>query len=208
MRSFDYQKEKKLFLDSFNNKKYVLYYYMSFSVIMVIIFVAFIIYPIATDMIKENNQITAVKAMNAQMQNRINLINATYSVYSNKVAKNTSAVSNSLPKNQDTAFIFGNVYQIFQNNALQLDTINFSSNINSQLEIAITPFFASAFPIDISGQGTYQNLLSVLATLSAYPQRIAVYNVSFAVSNNSLSNNFAGSPGLFQLSAIVFYSKF
>jgi hypothetical protein len=207
MRSFDYQKEKQLFLNSFNNKRYVLYYYMSFSIVLIIIFIAFIIYPITTDMIKENNQITAVKAMNVQMQNRINLINSTYLVYSNKVAKNTTAVNNSLPKNQNTAFIFGNVYQIFQNNALQLDSIAFSNNINSQLEVAITPFFASAFPIDITGAGTYQNLLSALATLSAYPQRIVVYNVSFAASNNNLSNNFIGSSGLFQLSAIVFYSK-
>ena len=55
--------------------------------------------------------------------------------------------------------------------------------------------------------GTYANLLSMIATLDKYPQKILIYNVSFSGASSNTNGSLQNSSGTISMDAIVFYSN-
>ena len=207
MKRLSYKEEKKLFLDSLHDKKYLFYYYLSLSLGSTIIFLVFIIYPVSVSVLKENNSIQSIDASNIQMQNKINNVNSTFSSFAHSVKNNLPVLSNVFPSHENTGFVFGNIYQILKNNSMQLNSISFIGASNSSIVSAISFVSAKNFNVSVQITGTYANLLSTIATLDKYPQKILIYNVSFTGASNNTNGSLQNSNGTISMDAVVFYSN-
>ena len=102
---FDFNKEKELFLRSFGDKRHKFVYYLGFSIIVVGFFLVVVIFPLVKDLMVENESIKTLDSLNLQVQNRINVINSTYSGYTKSVASNLNDVALALPGSQNTGFV-------------------------------------------------------------------------------------------------------
>ncbi|MCL4392880.1 hypothetical protein M1145_01945 [Patescibacteria group bacterium] len=207
MKRLSYKEEKKLFLNSLHDKRYLFYYYLSLSLGSTIIFLIFIVYPVSMSILKENNAIQSINASNIQMQNKINNVNSAFSSFSYKVKNNLLVLSNVFPSHENTGFVFGNIYQILKNNNMQLNSISFVGASSPSITSTISSIPAKNFNVSMQITGTYANLLSMIATLDKYPQKILIYNVSFSGASSNTNGSLQNSSGTISMDAIVFYSN-
>ena len=205
---FDFNKEKELFLKSFGNKRYKFVYYFGFSIIVIGFFIVVVIFPLIKGLIIENKSIKTLDSLNLQIQNRIGVINSTYSEYTKSVSSNLNDVALALPGSQNTGFVFGNIYQILVNNGVYLDSVSFSNSIPSQLQTVLSGSVSSSFSVSLSLHGSFSGVLQSIATLDSYPQRIFIYDIQTSVvsSPGSSGNVSLGSSNVsVNINAIVFY---
>ncbi len=207
MKRLSYKEEKKLFLDSLHDKRYLFYYYLSLSLGSIIIFLIFVIYPVSSSVIKENNTIQAINASNVQMQNKINNVNSTFSQFSSKIKGNLSVLLDIFPTEKNTGFVFGNLYQILKNNNMQLNSISFIGTPNATVSTTISSIPANTFNLSMQITGTYANLLSMVATLDKYPQKILIYSINFQGATTNTNGSLQSLDGTISMNAIVFYAK-
>jgi hypothetical protein len=205
---FDFNKEKELFLRSFGDKRHKFVYYLGFSIIVVGFFLVVVIFPLVKDLMVENESIKTLDSLNLQVQNRINVINSTYSGYTKSVASNLNDVALALPGSQNTGFVFGNIYQILVNNGVYLDSVSFSNSIPSQLQTVLSGYLSSSFSVNLSLHGSFSGVLQSIATLDSYPQRIFIYNIETSVvspSGNASNVSLDSSDVSVNINAVVFY---
>jgi hypothetical protein len=215
MEYLNIKKTRDYFTTKFQNKRYRFYYYLTLSLITILVFIVFAIYPTINQIFQELNTITIINGQNTQMQSRYSEINSTYSQYKTLVVPNKEIFSNSLPNNKNTGYIFANLYQIMKNNNLSLNTISFNSSSHLSSIEPLFPIVANSslgiFNISISSSGTYNSYLSFLSTLSKYPQKILVYNLSFSPNSQNSSvngvsvSNLLKTQGSVSFEALVFY---
>ncbi len=211
MNNINVKKSKEFLLNSFQNKKYQLYYYLSASLILILIFIIFIIYPLINVIFQELNSVNIINSQNNQMQQRYNDITSSYYLYNKNIRPNINYLNKSLPNVKDTAFIFGNLYQIMHKSNIDLTNINFNVSGGSTLPPQVNAL-SKNFDVAISAIGSYQELISFLDSISNYPQRILIYNISFVP--NLTSNEQAvptgsmfTSTGAITFDALIFYSN-
>ena len=207
MKKLSYKEEKKLFLNSLHDKKYLFYYYLALTLGSIIIFLIFIIYPVTSSILKEDNKIQLLNTNNIQMQNKINNINTTFTEFNTKVKNKLNVLPSVFPSKKNTGFVFGNIYQILKNNNMQLNSINFIGSANSSLASTISSIPANNFNLSMQISGTYLEFLSVLATIDKYPQKILIYNISFQGASNTTTGSLQDTTGTININAVVFYSK-
>jgi Tfp pilus assembly protein PilO len=212
MEYLNIKKTREYITNKFQTKKYRFYYYLSASLITILIFIIFAIYPTTTDILQELNTITIINGQNTQMQQRYNSIITTYSQYRKIIVPNKSVLSQSFPSNDNTGFIFANIYQILKNNNLHLSSISFSSsNLTNIIQYLPQVNGINNVNISVSVFGSYKSYLSFLSTISRYPQKILIYNTNYVpVTNNQNSSGIdIGSllqeKGYISFNAIVFY---
>ena len=205
---FDFNKEKELFLRSFGDRRYKFAYYLGFSIIVIGFFLVVVVFPLVKDLIVENKSIKTLDSLNLQVQNRIGVIDSTYSEYNKDVTSNLNDVALALPGIQNTGFVFGNIYQILVNNGVYLDSVSFSNSIPSQLQTTLSGSLSSSFSVNLSLHGSFAGVLQSIATLDSYPQRIFIYNVQTSVMSSSSNVNTVpldSSDVNVNINAIVFY---
>ena len=215
MEYLNIKKTRDYFVNKFEDKRYRFFYYLSLSLILILVFIIFAIYPTVNQIFQELNTITIINGQNAQMQNRYNEISYTYSQYKNLVIPNKDVLSTSLPNNKNTGYIFANIYQIMKNNNLSLSNISFNNTSNLSSLESFFPIVGSSnlgiFNLSINSSGSYNSYLSLLSTLSKYPQKILIYNISFSPNsqdsaiNGVSANNLLQNQGNVSFDALVFY---
>ncbi len=216
MEYLNIKKTREYITNKFQDKRYRFYYYLSVSLVTILVFVIFAIYPTTLNIFQELNTITIINGQNVQMQDRYNQITTTYSQYKKVIVPNQSIISQSLPNNANTGFIFANIYQILKNNNLSLSSINFtpSSNITNIEKYLPQVNGVSSFNISVSTSGSYNSYLSFLSTIYRYPQKILIYDSNFTpnITSNGGQNslgvdigNLLQTQGNITFDALVFY---
>lgn len=209
MDKFDIKKGKELIVNSFQDKRFQFYYYVTFSLIVIIVFIVFAIYPTLNSIFSELNTINIINTQNQQMSTRYQDINSTYAIYLKKVKSKYNKLKVIFPNNENTGFILGNIYEILNNNNVSLQSISFGSSASLPTSLSFVNLYNN-FSVSVSGVGTYQDFLSVLETLSLYPQKILVYNANYVPNTNNsnvLEPQLFFQSGNLSFDALVFYSK-
>ena len=213
MEYLNIKKTRAYITNKFQDKRYRFYYYLSISLVTILVFIIFAIYPNLSNIFQELNTITIINGQNVQMQQRYNEITTTYSQYQKVIVPNQSIISQSFPNNANTGFIFANIYQILKNNNLSLNSINFtpSSNLTNVTKYLPQINGINSFNISVLTSGTYNSYLSFLSTLSRYPQKILIYDTSFSPITNTQSSfgvdiaSLLQTQGNITFDALVFY---
>ena len=90
---------------------------------------------------------------------------------------------------------------------MQLNSISFIGTPNATVSTTISSIPANTFNLSMQITGTYANLLSMVATLDKYPQKILIYSINFQGATTNTNGSLQSLDGTISMNAIVFYAK-